>query len=403
MSRPKAFVDLMISKLVQDTEKAKVHIQETSGVLTGNLETDIATTPYEVVYEEDRVKLKHYKKTTETRLKTPLLIVYALVNRETMLDLQPGRSVVKSLLDEGINLYMIDWGYPTRKDRYLTIDDHVSGYIDNVIDHICSAENIEKVNLMGICMGGAFSLMYSALFPEKVKNLITVVTATDFDTNDGLLHIWSGGMDQDTLIDTYGNMPGDLLNLGFLMLNPARLMIDKYVGFMDNMNNKTFVENFLRMEKWIFDSPDVPGETFRQFIQDCYKKNLLIQNKMELDGKIVDLRKVTMPVLNIYGTYDHLVPAKACEKTTSAVGSKNTEDLVLDTGHIGIFVSSKSQKEFVPKISQWLIEWDDPEKHKAMCAARKLLKKKMIAKENGTVKVTDSAKCIINKKLAPGR
>jgi polyhydroxyalkanoate synthase len=148
------------------------------------------------------------------------------------------------------------------------------------------------------------------------------------------------------------------MNLGFLLLNPARLMIDKYVSFMDNMDNKDFVENFVRMERWIFDSPDVPGETFRQFIEDCYKKNLLIQSKMFLGGQRVDLKKLTMPLLNFFGEYDHLVPPQACNQLSGAVGSKDVEDVCLETGHIGIYVSSKFQKLFAPKIVQWLKERD---------------------------------------------
>jgi len=116
------------------------------------------------------------------------------------------------------------------------------------------------------------------------------------------------------------------------------------------------------MEKWIFDSPDVPGETFRQFINDLYKKNLLIQNKMELGGRRVDLKKITVPLLNFYGRYDHLVPPEACEHLTEAVGSRDTEDVCLDTGHIGIYVSSRVQKEFAPRIARWLKERDKPEK-----------------------------------------
>lgn len=201
--------------------------------------------------------------------------------------------------------------------------------------------------------------MYSALHPEKVQNLITTVTPSNFDTDKGLLHIWMKGIDVDRMVDTYGNMPGDLLNMGFLLLNPARLMLDKYVGFLENMDDKVFVENFIRMEKWIFDSPDVPGETFRQFIKDCYQKNLLIQSKMELGGRRVDLKNVTMPLLNIYGRYDHLVPPEACEHLTSRVGSKDTEDICLNTGHIGIYVSSKCQRELTPKIVGWLKERDE--------------------------------------------
>ena len=115
-----------------------------------------------------------------------------------------------------------------------------------------------------------------------MKNLITTVAPSNFETDQGLLHLWTKGLDLDRIIEAYGNMPGDLLNMAFLLLNPARLVIDKYVGYVENMSNRDFIENFVRMEKWIFDSPDVPGETIRQFIEDCYQKNLLIQSKMEV-------------------------------------------------------------------------------------------------------------------------
>ncbi len=190
--------------------------------------------------------------------------------------------------------------------------------MDNVVDFIRDRHGIENINLMGICMGGTFSIIYSALHPEKIKNLVTTVTPSNFETDQGLLHIWTKGINLARIIEAYGNMPGDLLNLCFLLLNPARLVIDKYINFFENMDNKEFIENFVRMEKWVFDSPDVPGETIRQFIEDCYQKNLLIQSRMEVGG------------------------------------NRDTEDLCLETGHIGIYVSSKSQKQFTPKIDQWL-------------------------------------------------
>jgi polyhydroxyalkanoate synthase subunit PhaC len=360
MSQFKVPVDLILSKLAQDAERVQARAQKASEVLLSELDAEVAQTPYDIVYREDRVTLKHYRPKAGIRYQTPLMVVYALINRETMLDLQPGRSVVQRFLDAGIDLYMIDWGYPTRKDRFLGFDDHINGYMDNVVEVIRQRTGAPQVNLMGICMGGTFSVIYSALHPEKIKNLVTTVTPTFFDTPKGLLHVWMKSMDVDRVVDTYGNLSADIMNFGFLLLNPARLMIDKYIGFMENMDNKEFVENFLRMEKWIFDSPDLPGEVFRQFIKDCYQENKLIRNRLKVGGRRVDLKKITMPLLNIYGRFDHLVPPEACDQLTRHVGSTDTEDICLDTGHIGIYVSSKCQKEFAPKIVAWLKERDLP-------------------------------------------
>ncbi len=359
MDRPKIPVDLILKKLAAEAEKAQHRLEKARDILLGPLDTGVGATPYDIVYEEDRVRLKHYR-SPKPQLKTPLLVVYALTNRETILDLQPDRSVIGNLLNAGIEVYLVDWGSPTRKDRYLTLDDHINGYLDNLVEFIRRRHRLPRVNLMGCCLGGIFALIYGALHPDKVQNLITVVTPTHFATDKGLLHIWLKEMDVDRLVDAFGNLPGDLLNISFLLLNPARLLFDKYMGFLENIDNKEFVENFIRMEKWIFDVPDLPGETFRQVVRDCYQQNLLIQNRMELGGARVDLKQLTMPLLNIYAEYDHLVPKEACDRLTREVGSKDTEDICLDTGHVGIYVSSRCQEELVPKMAGWLKDRDHP-------------------------------------------
>jgi len=357
MDRPKIPVDLIRAMLAADAEKVAHRLEKAKDVLLGPLDTEIGATPYELVYQEDRVSLKYYRP-EKVRLQTPLLLVHAMFNRETLLDLQPDRSMVLNLLQEGLEVYLVDWGSPTRKDRFLTLDDHLNGYLNNMDEFICRRHRRRRVNLMGVCMGGTFGVIYAALHPERVKNLVTTVAPTHFDTDKGLLHIWMKEIDADRLVNTFGNLPGNLLNIAFLLLNPARLLFDKYVGFLENMDNREFVENFIRMEKWIFDSPNVPGETLRQIIKDLYQQNLLIKGEMELGGARVDLGKVDMPLLNIYGAYDHLVPPESCQLLTRRVGSRDTEDICLDTGHVGIYLSSRFQRELVPRIAAWLLERD---------------------------------------------
>ncbi len=375
------------SQMTEQYSKIQRTLQKGSQNLLGSLDTRIATTSYDVVYHQDRVRLKHYRPVTSQRVKTPVLITYALINRETMLDLQPDRSVVRSFLERGMDVYMIDWGNPTRKDRFLTIDDHVNGYMDAMVDFVRRKTKMEQINLMGICMGGTFSVMYAALHPDKVKNLVTTVSPTNFDTDQGLLHTWMRDMDVDPMVEAFGNIPGDMLNFGFLLLNPARLMLDKYVGLLEHIEDKAFLENFVRMEKWIFDSPDVPGETFRQFIKDCYQKNALIQSKMVV-GRRVDLNNISMPLLNFYGRFDHLVPPEACEPIINAVPSKDKKNICLDTGHIGIYVSSKCQKAFAPKIVEWFQERETPPRVKTKSKKRPAAKTRPAAKgSRATVQV----------------
>jgi polyhydroxyalkanoate synthase subunit PhaC len=347
--------------LIDDFEKFKHGVE----LLLKPPDFSVGTTPSEMIFCEDKMKLIHYIPTVKKTHPVPILIVYALVNRYYILDIQPDKSVIKKLLDEGFNVYVIDWGYPSGADRYLTLDDYVNGYINNAVDTITQRYGLDKITLLGVCQGGTFSVMYAALHPEKVKNLVTLVAPVDFDTDKGILNLWAKSLDIDKIVDYYGIVPGDFLNSGFLMLDPFRLMIDKYVGMFDrieckpddkasNLRNEDYIRNFLRMEKWIFDSPDQAGETFRQFMKDCYQKNLLIKNEMVLNGKKINLKNITMPLLNIMAEFDHLVPIDASKPLSDAVSSSDKETLVFPTGHIGIFVGSKSQKEVCPKIAGWL-------------------------------------------------
>jgi polyhydroxyalkanoate synthase len=320
-----------------------------------SVKVEVGTTPHEVVYREDKMRLLHYIPEMERTSPVPVLISYALVNRQYMLDLQPDRSVVRNLLRQGLDLYMVDWGYPTKADRYLSLDDYVNGYLDHAVEYIRERSGQERINLMGICQGGTFCVMYCALHPEKVKNLVTLVTPVAFGLDRGLLYLWAKDLDIDRMVDSMGIIPGDFLNVAFLLMNPVRLAIDKYMGFFEKIDDEEFVKNFLRMEKWIFDSPAQAGEAFRQFVKDCFKNDLLIQNKMEIGGKRIDLRRITAPLLNVYAQYDHLVPPESSRPLNDAVGSTDKESLMFPTGHIGIFVSSKSQKEVCPRVGSWLL------------------------------------------------
>ena len=373
--------------LIDDFDKFKYGME----IFLKPPEFSVGTTPSEIIYTEDKMRLLHYIPVVEKPHPVPILIVYALVNRYYILDLQPDKSVIKKLLEEGFDVYVIDWGYPSGADRYLTLDDYVNGYLNNAVDKIRERSGLDKITLVGVCQGGTFSVMYAAQHPEKVKNLVTLVAPVNFDTDKGILHLWAKSLDVDKIVDYYGIVPGDFLNAGFLITDPFRLMIDKYVGLFERieckpddiacqLRNEDYIKNFLRMEKWIFDSPDQAGETFRQFMKDCYQKNLLIKNEMKLNGKKINLKNITMPLLNVMAEFDHLVPTDASKPLSDAVSSSDKETLVFPTGHIGIFVGSKSQKEVCPKISAWL-------------KPRSLLNGKAEEKNgSGNVELPDSAK-----------
>ncbi len=315
---------------------------------------EVGVSEKEVVYEEDKLKLYHFIPHVNKPNPVPLLIVYALVNRPYMADLQDGRSMIQGLLDAGLDVYLIDWGYPDGGDRYLTLDDYINGYIDRCVNEICDRHNLKKINLLGICQGGSFSCCYTALHTEKVKNLITTVTPIDFHTKDDLLSHMVRNVDIDLLVETVGNVPGELLNWTFLTLKPFRLMGQKYMDLVNLLDDTKKAKDFMRMEKWIFDSPDQVGEAYREFIKYFYQQNGLVKGNIKFGKKIVDLENITVPVLNIYAKDDHLVPPDSSKALEGCVGTKDYTALEFPGGHIGIYVSGKAQKMIPPSVAEWL-------------------------------------------------
>jgi polyhydroxyalkanoate synthase len=345
-------------EIIQEMADTTAKLMKSYNTLSQIDEVEVGTTPKTLVYSEDKLKLYRYDRETPPTCKTPVLIVYALVNRYNMMDLQSDRSYIKNLLDLGLDIYVIDWGYPTKADRYLSMDDYVNGYINNCVNHICAEHKIKNLNIMSVCQGGTLSTIYSSIYPHKVKNLITLVTPVDFSVNDGLLFRWSKDMDFDALVENYdGLIPGEFLNTGFEMLKPM-MKINKNTGLVNSLDDKDKLLNFLRMEKWIADSPDQAGECFRQFMKDLYQGNKLLKGKLVVGKHKVDLKNLTSPLLNIYATEDHLVPPSATIPLNEAVGSKDKELYKFQGGHIGVFVGGRSQKELAPAVFNWLKKRD---------------------------------------------
>ncbi len=321
-------------------------------------EIDIATAPKTAVYSEDKMVLYRYDRDTEPTFKTPILIVYALVNTYKMLDIQPDRSYIRNLLAAGHDIYLIDWGTPTKADKYIGMDDYINGYINNSVDYIRKKHRLEKINMLSICQGGTFSVIYASLYPTKIKNLVTHVTPIDFSTNDGLLFRWAKDMDFNKLVAGYeGLIPGDFLNQGFDSLKPM-MKLQKQQSLTASLDSEEKLLSFLRMEKWIAESPDQTGACFLQFMKDLYQENKLIKGELEVGGKKVNLKNLTCSLLNIYATEDHLVPPAATIPLNDYVGTKDKELYSFKGGHIGVFVGSRSQKELAPAVNDWLKKRD---------------------------------------------
>ncbi len=348
-------IGLTADQIAAEIEAFSARLKQGAQTLAEVGEIEAGVSPRELIYQEDKLTLYRYQPRVEKPHPVPLLIVYALVNRPYMMDLQKDRSMIRGLLDAGLDVYLIDWGYPDAGDRTLTLTDYVQRYIGHCVDILRDRHDVDRINLLGVCQGGALSLCHAALYSERIRNLITMVTPVDFQTPDNVLSHLIRHVDVDLLVDTLGNVPGQMLNFAFLSLSPFRLAGQKYVDLVNIFDDAQALKNFLRMEKWIFDSPDQAGEAFRQFAKDFFQQNKLVKGEVIIGDRRVDLREVVMPVLNVYATQDHLVPPAASKALAECCGSRDYTELSFRGGHIGIYVSSRAQREVPPAIAAWLL------------------------------------------------
>ncbi len=327
---------------------------------------EVGTTPSEVVYSENKLELLHYTPEMagidpETAQDVPILIVYALINKPYILDLQADRSVVRRLLEAGFEVYLIDWGEPSRLDASLTLEDYVCRYTDNCVDVVRERSGQESINLLGYCMGGTMGVMYASLFPQKVRNLGLMAAGLCFDDTGGVLELWGEKpyYDPQNVTDSFGNVPADFLDVGFALMDPVSNYVGKYLRLYDNVEDDAFVENFARMERWLGEGIDVAGATYEQFIEDIYQDNKLAHNEFYLGDDHVDLNEIEMPIIQIVGHYDHLIPPESSTAFNDLVASEDVTTFDAKTGHIGLSVSSSSHEELWPSVADWFAERSD--------------------------------------------
>lgn len=313
-------------------------------------------TPYEVIYEEGKIRLRYYQAVESSRAAS-LLIVYPLIKRPYILDLLSSKSVVQSLLNQGIDVYLTDWIPPTRADSWRGFDAYVNGELANAVRAVQIYTGGERVSLLGYCFGGLLAAIYTALHPEAVENLISLALPLDMSGSEIPLFALLNKLRPETfalITATYGNCPAWFIQAGFTAMSPVHHVLDKYVGLYRNQDRERYAEMFEAFERWMNSDVPLAGRIFREVTQDIFQRNLLMKNRLLIGGRAVDLRRIICPVLNIVAEYDDVVHPQSSLPLLACVGSADKENLLFPTGHIGIAVSAAAHKKLWPQVGQWL-------------------------------------------------
>lgn len=316
----------------------------------------VGQTPKDVVWTKNKAKLYRYHAVGERKHATPILMIYALINRPYILDLAPGNSMVEFLVNEGYDVFLLDWGKFDEEDQQLRLDDLVVDYIGRAVKQTLKVSGADSLTLFGYCMGGTMALMYAGSHPEApIKNLVALTTPVDF-ADAGLFTRWmnADAFDVDRVVDSLGNVPPEFIRHGAKLLKPLQNFMGTYVQLWDKLSDEEFVKTWVLLDHWVNDGIQFPGEAYRQWVKELYQSNKLIKGELRLRDREVKLENITCPVLVAIASLDHIVQKEQATCLMDQVRSADREVYETVTGHVGIVGTSAARSNFYPKLASWL-------------------------------------------------
>lgn len=318
-------------------------------------------TPSRVIYESGLVRLRHYAARGTTHHRVPLLLIYSLIKRPFILDLRRGRSVIEHLVNNGFEVYLIDWIPPTASDKWRGFDAYVNEDIANAVRAVQIHSGVEQISILGYCFGALLALMYTALHGDNVKNLVALTIPLDTSARDLPIENLTAAMSArsaEMIADIYGNAPAWMMYSFFNTLAPTHHLLDKFVGAYRSSSRPGFIETFRLFERWLHSDVPMAGKIFVE-TSAMWRDNSLLKGEMKVGDTFVDLKRVAAPLLNVIGDFDDIVNPRSSEPLPELVSSADKRNLHYPTGHMGAAVSSDSLKKLWPQISKWLAERDN--------------------------------------------
>ena len=348
----------LATRVQKEVERAiQRNIKGAEFLLAPSSSQPVGLTPKDVLINRGTLSLYRYRPMADEIYRVPLLIVMATSNKGYIVDLAPGQSFVEFLLKQGYDVYMIDWSAPRPEEKRLRLEDYTLEFIPECVRRVQEVSGEEDVNIIGYCMGGVLSTIYAALHTDgPAKHLVCFTTPIDWKQMP-LFQAWSDRryFDVDHLVDSVGNVPADFVMSSFYMLRPAGRLAGQ-LRVWDNMWNDEFVKSYRMFDRWGAETLPLAGEYFRQTTKELIWGNKLVKNELDVGGRRVDLRNITLPILHVVAEHDHIVPYGAAKPLIAGVGSTDKQEVMLKGGHVSLVAGPNAVKRLWPMLDSWLGE-----------------------------------------------
>jgi polyhydroxyalkanoate synthase subunit PhaC len=315
-----------------------------------------AATPRDVVWTYRTTTLYRYRSDRREHA-VPVLLAFALINRPDVFDLRPGHSFVEHLLEQGFDVYLLDWGVPDDEDADRGLDSYVCDELRWGIRETLRSSGQDEVTLLGWCIGATLSAMHCALGNPAVRNL--VLLTAPIDTRGSIYARWIGHdeFDPEVVTDGFPSVPGPAIDVANKLMKPVANHWTTYRRlWQDVLAGKPVRGSWQPMAKWIADTPPFPGRAYREWLAWMYRDNRLVDGRLRLRDRRVDLRRIDQNLLVVTAAGDHIAPRDGTLPILDLVASEDVTHFDRPGGHVGLMAGSKAKHEIWPDLADWLRE-----------------------------------------------
>jgi polyhydroxyalkanoate synthase len=345
---------------VEQLVRAPAAATEFFNILLTQDDAPIGVTPKDVVWTHRTTTLYRYRSSQRTQ-PVPILLVFALINRPDIFDLKQGNSFVEYLLEQGYDVFLLDWGVPGEEDGDLGLEYYVCDALPWAIRETLRESGEEELTLLGWCIGGTLSAMHAAIEPDSpVRNLALLTTPVD--TDGGLYTSWirRESFDPGPVTDAYPSVPGPAIDMANKLMKPVTNYWTTYRQLWEGvLDGKSPRDSYQPMAKWVANNPPFPGRAFREWTTWMYKENRLVDGRLELRDQRVDLGAIDQNLLVVTAGADHIAPPPGTRPLLDLVSSEDVTHFDRPGGHIGLMAGSKAREEIWPDIVEWLDDRSD--------------------------------------------
>lgn len=314
----------------------------------------VGVMPKDLLLRRGTMVLYRYRPVIDEVYRIPLLIVSPPSNKGYIFDLASGQSFIEFMLQRGYDIFLLDWMPPRAEEAGIGIEDYVLDFIPDSIAHITEITGEPRISLAGYCMSGTLGVIYAALRPAAIANLLCFTTPIDFAHME-LFRTWAHPkhFDVDRLVASLGTIPPEFTLGAFDLLRPANRTAG-VLNLWSNMWNDDFVKSYRMFDRWAAETLPMPGEYFRQIVKKLLWENQLVKGELEVGGSRVDLGAITAPILSIVAQHDHVVAHAAARPLMELAGSAEREEIVTKGGHVSVVAGPSALRRLWPGVDEWL-------------------------------------------------